>query len=192
MHKIIYILLLVIFAMPVSAQGIIKKTVKAVEEACTPKATPISNRCVTAIADTEIIQPGLMKMLKQKTEQASSFSPRQRIILKKSGLMDLPFPNALDERQLYPLAEAASFLIHPNNPSSRMITERWFKQNTQYAVIYARDKQGSVQDMTAYYVAWLYANCRLHGMKVASYRYLEQVLYAKYCFLNYKELYKEL
>lgn len=190
-HKIIctvLVLLLGVIHGPLQAQNLGKGAIKSLQRvsqkngAQTLRLTNYKNR----------LNKTLSVVLQNRVAQAVPLQVNQSQIVQASGIMELTLPKTLDAQALYPLAQAAAFIVNPNNPQERALTERWFKQNTRYAQKYAQNKTASAKEMTAYYVAWLYSTCVQHQARYPGYRLLENALNAKYGFLKYKDLYSEL
>lgn len=181
MHKIYLIVGLVFLSFSLQAQGLARKAVKAVQGS--GSKIELFNTLLNSKKYSK-----LLKTLNRKTANAFLNQEAQGLFL-ENNILKLALPSQINETQLYPLAAAAAKLLNPKDKFARALTEKWLKKNARYAQRYAQKINGTPNDMTSYYVAWLYANCLLHKASSPSYQCLEKTLETKYGFLNYKELY---
>ncbi len=186
MYKIILICMIVCLSVSAQAQVFFKKAIKQAPQIANKQGQSAIGQLLLKNSNPQ----NFNKMLLKKIHGAVPAVLRQNILL-KNQIMRLPLPSKLDEKALYPLAQASARLLHPGKTMDAILAETWFKKNARYAVNYAQNKNGTVKDMTTYYVAWLYSNCLLHKAHYPAYGQLQKVLEAKYGALNFKEVYHQ-
>lgn len=181
MHKIYLIVGLICLSFSLQAQGLIRKAVKSAQR--NGSKIELSKTLLNGKKYSKLV-----KTLNRKT--ANAFLKQQaQILLLQNNILNLSLPTQINETQLYPLARAAAKLVNPKDKKAQLLMEKWLEKNIRYAQLYAQKINGTPNDMTAYYVAWLYANCLVHKANHPAYQLLENTLETKYGFLNYKELY---
>lgn len=186
--------LLLVSGTSLQAQGLIqyaferlgKQAVRGCEKTaglCTPSLLKAQQSAA------ERLQAAHLKRVLDKQAQKA----RQEYGNAVSGLRwsSVPNPTRVDEKELLPLVRAAAQTLHPDDPSARALSERWFKHHAHYAEIYARQKNGTPSDMLRYFTAKLYGDCLVNKAQCPAYQTLENILEQKYRNLDYKTCFKE-